>query len=159
MLDSRRVVVSVDHLEELKHVLEPGAVPELQVALASPVEAPKRSTPLAAVDVLSRLAEVSFRSRSHAKRTYRFRHGPVPLRAVLRATFEGMEEAQNVLERLRRIDALQREQAPAAALLAEVRELVTEAEAWLELEPAGARTKTALERCREALGGCPALPP
>jgi hypothetical protein len=63
-----------------------------------------------------------------------------------------MEEAENVLERLRRIDALQREQAPAAALLAEARELVTEAEAWLEVEPAGARTKTAVERCREALG-------
>jgi hypothetical protein len=68
-----------------------------------------------------------------------------------------MEEAENVLERLRRIDALQREQAPAAALLAEVRELVAEAEAWLEVEPAGPKARTALERCREALGA-PALP-
>jgi hypothetical protein len=63
-----------------------------------------------------------------------------------------MDEARVVLQRLRRIEALEREHAPARSLLAEVHALLAEAEAWVVSE----RTPTdeaelALERCREAL--------
>jgi ElaB/YqjD/DUF883 family membrane-anchored ribosome-binding protein len=69
-----------------------------------------------------------------------------------------VEEARKVLTRLRRIEALEREHAPPRALLAELNELVGEAErwlaaeGWLESDPAGAaRAAEALERCRERL--------
>lgn len=42
-----------------------------------------------------------------------------------------MEEAERVRARLERIEALQRVDAPATALLAEVRGLLTDGEAWL----------------------------
>jgi hypothetical protein len=45
-----------------------------------------------------------------------------------------MEEARVVLGRIRRIDALQRERAGPAALLAEVERLVLEARAWVDAE-------------------------
>jgi hypothetical protein len=45
-----------------------------------------------------------------------------------------MDEARAVLRRLERIDALEREGAPPAALLAELHELVREAEAWARRE-------------------------
>jgi hypothetical protein len=45
-----------------------------------------------------------------------------------------MEEARAVLARLERIEALEREGAPASSLLAELRELVGEAAAWARLE-------------------------
>jgi hypothetical protein len=62
-----------------------------------------------------------------------------------------MEEARRVLERLGRIERLEREHAPSGALLGELRELVREGEDWLrtEREPGGAAA--ALERCRTAL--------
>jgi hypothetical protein len=62
-----------------------------------------------------------------------------------------MEEARRVLERLDRIEALERERAPASELLAELRALVHDAEAWLraEAEPSGA--VEALAECRAAL--------
>jgi hypothetical protein len=50
------------------------------------------------------------------------------------ATVEGVDEATKVLRRLARIEALERGCAPANALLGELRELVTEAEAWARLE-------------------------
>jgi hypothetical protein len=63
-----------------------------------------------------------------------------------------MDEARAVLERLGRIEALEREGAPDRSLLAEVRALLVEAEAWLAVESSGAeRAESALERCREAL--------
>ena len=69
-----------------------------------------------------------------------------------------MDEARAVLTRLRRIEALEREHALPATLLAELRELVAEAgrwlaaEGWLESEPEEhARAAEALERCRAAL--------
>jgi hypothetical protein len=43
-------------------------------------------------------------------------------------------EASRVLERIRRIRLLDREQVPASRLLGELRELVAEAEAWARLE-------------------------
>jgi hypothetical protein len=63
-----------------------------------------------------------------------------------------MDEARAVLIRLRRIDALEREHARPEQLLAELRELVREAEAWVRAEPGGTeRAEDAIERCREAL--------
>jgi len=45
-----------------------------------------------------------------------------------------MDEARAVLHRLERIEALEREGARPAAVLAELQELVREAEAWAKLE-------------------------
>lgn len=46
----------------------------------------------------------------------------------------GMDEARAVLHRLERIETLEREGAPPVALLAELQELVREAEVWAKLE-------------------------
>jgi len=63
-----------------------------------------------------------------------------------------MDEARAVMRRLRRIEALDRERAPAGSLLAEVRELLVEAEAWVRAEPGDTEpAEEALERCRDAL--------
>ena len=63
-----------------------------------------------------------------------------------------MDEARAVVRRLRRIEALDRERAPAGSLLAEVRELLAEAEAWIRAEPGGTDLAAeALERCNDAL--------
>lgn len=63
-----------------------------------------------------------------------------------------MDEARAVLQRLRRIEVLEREGAPAQSLLAEVHALLDEAEAWLGAEGTGTEPAEAvLERCREAL--------
>jgi hypothetical protein len=63
-----------------------------------------------------------------------------------------MEEARAVIRRLERIDALDRDAAPADVLLAEVRALLHEAEAWVRAEPDGTDPAVdALERCRQAL--------
>jgi hypothetical protein len=62
-----------------------------------------------------------------------------------------VDEARAVLHRLERIEALEREGAPPRTLLAEVRELLREGEAWLETERDGtAPAAEALERCRLA---------
>jgi hypothetical protein len=63
-----------------------------------------------------------------------------------------MDEAGAVLERLGRIEALERTGAEVPELLAELRHLVREAEAWSALE-GDARTELAVDRCRTALGG------
>jgi hypothetical protein len=63
-----------------------------------------------------------------------------------------MDEARAVLRRLERIEALEREHAPAASLLAEVRALLEEAEAWLAVDDPGADAEAALSRCQERLG-------
>jgi hypothetical protein len=64
-----------------------------------------------------------------------------------------MEEARKVIERLERIDELRRAEAPAPTLLAEVRALLSEGEAWLAVERAGelAGAAAALRSCRERL--------
>jgi hypothetical protein len=65
-----------------------------------------------------------------------------------------MDEARAVVRRLRRIEALERGRAPAGSLLAEVRELLAEAEAWVRVEPGGTGpAEEALEQCRDALAG------
>jgi hypothetical protein len=80
-----------------------------------------------------------------------------------------VDEARTVIRRLERIETLQREQAPAAALLTEVRQLLREGEAWLAAERDGAGSRrsgdqpppgggrvagaaAALAGCREKLG-------
>lgn len=63
-----------------------------------------------------------------------------------------MDEARSVLRRLRRIEALEREGAPARSLLAEVHALLEEADAWLAAEGPGTElAATALARCHDAL--------
>ena len=64
---------------------------------------------------------------------------------------DAVEQARAVLDRLERIDALRKEDAPAGVLLDEVRSLLSEAEAWTAAEHPGARAEAALERCRDAL--------
>lgn len=55
-----------------------------------------------------------------------------------------------MIDRLARIEALEREQADPRALLAEVRELLREGEAWLEAEHEGTELAAdVLDRCRE----------
>jgi hypothetical protein len=75
-----------------------------------------------------------------------------------------VDEARTVIRRLERIEALQSVQAPAEKLLAEVRQLLAEGEAWLAAERGGARgyRENALSEMREsatagaaaALEGC-----
>jgi hypothetical protein len=67
-----------------------------------------------------------------------------------------MEEARCVLERLNRIDELKSDGAPADVLLAEVRALLGEAEAWIEAEGPADRAARALESSRTALADEPA---
>jgi uncharacterized coiled-coil protein SlyX len=55
------------------------------------------------------------------------------------------------MERLARIEELEREHAPSDRLLDELRELVREAEAWARVEPERERVAGAVERCRSAL--------
>jgi 4-aminobutyrate aminotransferase-like enzyme len=63
-----------------------------------------------------------------------------------------MDEARAVLRRLARIEALEREGAPARSLLAEVHALLAEAEAWVASECGGTEAaETALKCAREAL--------
>jgi hypothetical protein len=62
-----------------------------------------------------------------------------------------MEEARRVLERLARIEELEREHAPAGELLVELRELVREAEAWARVEADTEPALRALQQCRSAL--------
>jgi hypothetical protein len=63
----------------------------------------------------------------------------------------GVDEAARVLRRLDRIETLDRERAPAAQLLGELRELVHEAEAWARAS-GGAREGDARKH-REAAEG------
>jgi hypothetical protein len=64
---------------------------------------------------------------------------------------DAVEEARAVLDRLERIDALRKTDAPAGVLLGEVRSLLSEAEAWAVADRAGARVEKTLDRCRDAL--------
>lgn len=62
-----------------------------------------------------------------------------------------MDEAGVVLERIRRIDALRREQAGPRALLAEVEQLVVEAERWLGSESVDDESAASLDRVSGAV--------
>ena len=59
-----------------------------------------------------------------------------------------MDEARQVLERLERIDRLRARGGQRGAILAEVRKLLEEGEAWLAAEPAGT------DSARESLDAC-----
>jgi hypothetical protein len=61
-----------------------------------------------------------------------------------------MDEARAVLQRLERIERLERERAHPQALLAELRELVREAQAWSRAE-GDARAAQAVESLSESL--------
>lgn len=61
-----------------------------------------------------------------------------------------MEEARRVLERLDRIERLDREATPAAVLLEELRALVREAEEWTRIE-GGEAADDAVAKLRAAL--------
>jgi hypothetical protein len=63
---------------------------------------------------------------------------------------ERVDEARAVMRRLDRIEALDREGAHPQTLLAELRELVREAEAWSRIE-GDERAQRALERIEEAM--------
>jgi hypothetical protein len=71
-----------------------------------------------------------------------------------------MDEARDVLERLARIDRLRRGGGSRVVVLAEVRKLLEEGEAWVAAEGSGTeRASDALEACRGRLadeGGDPA---
>ena len=58
-----------------------------------------------------------------------------------------------MLARLERVEALGREAAPASALLAELRLLVTEAEAWVRADRPGSDAEDAVARVSAALEG------
>jgi hypothetical protein len=62
-----------------------------------------------------------------------------------------MDEARAVLQRLDRIEELERQDAPAGDLLVELRGLVRDAEAWLRAEPETHGAVEALATCRVAL--------
>jgi len=63
-----------------------------------------------------------------------------------------MDEARSVLRRLERIETLERRGYPAEAMLAELRELVAEAEAWVRVEPGPTHgAEDAIERLRTAV--------
>jgi hypothetical protein len=65
-----------------------------------------------------------------------------------------MSDSHHVLDRLRRIETLERESAPTEALLNEVRALLAEAEVWVRSEGRGnARAEAAVDALRDALGG------
>jgi hypothetical protein len=62
-----------------------------------------------------------------------------------------MDEAYAVIARLDRIHRLESEGAHAKTLIAELRELVREAEDWVRAEGQPDRAAAAVERCKEAL--------
>ena len=63
-----------------------------------------------------------------------------------------MEQERAILERLERIDSLQRADAPARVVLAEIRCLLSDAEQWVREDPsAPGRAATALERSEAAI--------
>jgi hypothetical protein len=64
-----------------------------------------------------------------------------------------MDEAERVLERLDRIDALRAAGVAPPMLLGEVRGLLSDAESWIRAEGAGTDgAERAVDRCRAALG-------
>jgi hypothetical protein len=64
---------------------------------------------------------------------------------------EAVEKERAILERLKRIDGLRQEDAPAGVLLEEVRALLFEAENWVRAEDVPERAANAIERSKAAL--------
>jgi len=63
-----------------------------------------------------------------------------------------VDEAARVLQRLERIESLDRGRVPASQLLDELRALVREAEAWARVE-GDQRARSAVSRLREGAAG------
>jgi hypothetical protein len=61
-----------------------------------------------------------------------------------------VDEARAVMRRLERIEALERERAHPSAVLAELQELVREAEAWARIE-CDARAQTAVAEMQKRM--------
>lgn len=61
-----------------------------------------------------------------------------------------MDEARAVIDRLERIEVLERDGAPPAVMLEELRGLVRDAEAWARID-GDERAREAVERCDAAL--------
>jgi uncharacterized coiled-coil protein SlyX len=68
----------------------------------------------------------------------------------LRSRIVGVDEARAVLRRLERIEALECERAHPSAVLAELQELVREAEAWARIE-CDARAQAAVAEMQERM--------
>jgi hypothetical protein len=64
---------------------------------------------------------------------------------------DDVDEAYAVIERLERIHRLDSEGAHPKTLIAELRELVREAEDWVRAEGEPERAVAAVERCKDAL--------
>jgi hypothetical protein len=63
-----------------------------------------------------------------------------------------VDEARRVIERIGRIERLRDGGGSKRALIAELRKLLEEGEAWLAVEPDGTeRARAALDRCRRRL--------
>ena len=157
--DSAAVIRRVDERRHVEYVLEAFRVEGARVALAGVVEAFEGGAGVTAVDRGAGLAEVAVRTGGHAgDKRYPFRHGPDTHACELPGYVRDMDEARAVLRRLSRIEALEREGGPPRALLAEVHELLAEAEAWTAAERGGVElAAAALERCRDALAEPAAL--
>ena len=70
-----------------------------------------------------------------------------------------MDDARAVLSRLERIEGLDSRGAPAPVLLAELRQLVAEAEVWVRVEPGQTdRAEGAIGRLREAVDDASSAP-
>jgi len=61
-----------------------------------------------------------------------------------------VDEARAVIDRLERIEVLERDGAPPAVMLEELRGLVRDAEAWARID-GDERAREAVERCDAAL--------
>jgi hypothetical protein len=61
-----------------------------------------------------------------------------------------VDEARAVIDRLERIEVLERDGAPPAVMLEELRGLVQDAERWARLD-GDERARTAIDRCDAAL--------
>ena len=151
--DAGALVARVDQRDHVEHVLEPIGVVGLGVPSPRPVEALQRAATITAVESGTRFAQGAVGMGGHGgDGPYPFRHAFGTHACAGRGYVRLMDEARAVLRRLERIEALEREGAPARSLLAEVHALVEEAEAWVAAERGDAEDAVAaLDRCRAAL--------
>ena len=125
----------------------------LDISTAGAVEMLQCPVIVASVDAGSRFCELAIGGRGHGGND---RNAFDTVRSHTRASFASsvglMDEARAVMRRLRRIESLEREHAPPEAVLAEVHELLVEAETWISAERVGTElAEAALARCRDGL--------
>jgi len=85
-----------------------------------------------------------------AKSTTAIGHERDTLPRIVHRYRRSVDEARAVIDRLERIELLERDGAPPAVMLEELRGLVREAEAWARVE-GDERARAAVERCDSAL--------